>query len=423
MARESDRESTELSNSWTGCQYSVLRIALGAFLLVQFVGWAPWGLGLFAFESTVVLPGHEPLLWLLFRPGELPYARELLLLVGITGALASLLLLVGMADRWAAVWLFAVIAGLYAATPLLMHQLHFLACLILLAHVSLPGAPYGSWAARGRADPGGGWRFPDGTFRKAWIVLSVGYTATGILNLLFGGWWTPEAAFAEGPGNLLDPDYSLHEFLLWLPVALEQLLRWAGLLLQILFAPIAIYPRARPWIWGAMFIVQLATPTPIFFGGITTVFLFLHLITFDPGWLRSRRLPAHATLFYDGTCALCHRLVRFVLAEDSVGRVTLSPIQSDHFRAALTAEERAGLPDSIVLRSDDGMLLEADAAIRVMKMLGGLWLLVALVAGVLPAHWRNAAYRFVAARRYVWFGRTETACPVVPDYLRTRFRE
>ena len=142
-----------------------------------------------------------------------------------------------------------------------------------------------------------------------------------------------------------------------------------------------------------------------------------------PGWIRTRKPPERATLFYDGTCALCHRLARFVLAEDKYERITFSPLQSEFFRSAFTAEERAGLPDSIVLKSDVGLLLEGDAAIRILKMLGGMWLVLAVFLGAFPRRWRNAVYRFIGKRRYRLFGRTETACPIVPPRLQSRFRE
>ena len=76
-----------------------------------------------------------------------------------------------------------------------------------------------------------------------------------------------------------------------------------------------------------------------------------------------------------------------------------------------------------MLKSDGGLLLEGGAAIRILKMLGGLWLALGLVLSVFPRQWRNAVYHFFGERRYRLFGRTETACPVVSERLRTRFRE
>lgn len=49
--------------------------------------------------------------------------------------------------------------------------------------------------------------------------------------------------------------------------------------------------------------------------------------------------------------------------------------------------------------------------------------MLGLVLSVFPRQWRNAAYHFFGERRYRLFGRTETACPVVSERLRTRFRE
>ena len=56
-------------------------------------------------------------------------------------------------------------------------------------------------------------------------------------------------------------------------------------------------------------------------------------------------------------------------------------------------------------------------------MLGGLWLLVALLMSLFPARMRTMGYHFVGDRRYRIFGRTATACPIVPPHLRSRFKQ
>ena len=179
--------------------------------------------------------------------------------------------------------------------------------------------------------------------------------------------------------------------------------------------------------WSVAFALQLGFAFLLDFADPTSTMLLFHLLVFNPYWIRSRKLPQGATLFYDGGCGLCHRSVRFVLAEDTLDDwpwlFQYSPMGSDYFKATLKAGERLGLPNSIVLKSDDGLLVESDAIIRILKMPGGLWLPLAMVLSAIPASWRNGAYRFVAALRYRWFGRAENACPNVPDHLRARFRE
>lgn len=127
--------------------------------------------------------------------------------------------------------------------------------------------------------------------------------------------------------------------------------------------------------------------------------------------------------FYDGTCGLCHGAVRFVLARDRGGTAfTFAPLHGETFTAAVPADQRAALPDSVVIRTDAGALLaRSDAAIYVFERLGGLWRVLGRTMRVVPKPARDLAYDFVASRRYRWFGRETSACPIVPQELRSRF--
>lgn len=128
-------------------------------------------------------------------------------------------------------------------------------------------------------------------------------------------------------------------------------------------------------------------------------------------------------LFYDGTCALCHGAVRFVLARDPEGRAfRFAPLDSAAFRAVAKDETRASLPDSIVLATDDGRLLTRSAAVlHILGRLGRGWRVLAKLGGLVPRGLRDAAYDLVARVRYRVFGRKDDACPVIPPALRSRF--
>jgi len=128
-------------------------------------------------------------------------------------------------------------------------------------------------------------------------------------------------------------------------------------------------------------------------------------------------------LFYDGTCALCHGAVRFVLAHDPHGRAfRFAPLDSAAFRARVAEDARAALPDSIVLATEDGRLLtRSDAALHVLDRLGGALGVVARWGRLVPRPLRDAVYDLVARVRYRVFGRKDDACPVIPPALRSRF--
>jgi predicted DCC family thiol-disulfide oxidoreductase YuxK len=114
--------------------------------------------------------------------------------------------------------------------------------------------------------------------------------------------------------------------------------------------------------------------------------------------------------------------VRFVLAADRRGAFRFAPLDGETFRGAVPAGRRAPLPDSIVLlRADGALLARSDAALHVLRRLGGGWRALAALLALVPRRLRDAGYDFVAGRRSRWFARPAEACPVVPAPLRSRF--
>lgn len=261
-----------MTNGWTGGQYSVYRFLLGAVLAVG-VAWLAHGLEMWAG-------------------------------LGLAWCLA-----LGLGDRFASLFAIALLAYVHGTAPASASVL--VLQILLLAHACTPAGPYGSFAARGRSDPGGGWRMP----------------------------------------------------------------RWH----------------------------------PFF--------------ALTPGWLPPRRDAEPATLFYDGDCGLCHRAVRFVLAEDPDGRAfRFAPLASEAFLAALPAAERAALPDSLIVRTPSGRVVVRTAAVReICIRLGGLWRALALASHALPESLLDRGYDQIARTRKRFFARPAEACPLVPADLRRRF--
>lgn len=132
---------------------------------------------------------------------------------------------------------------------------------------------------------------------------------------------------------------------------------------------------------------------------------------------------AHARIvLVDGVCNLCNSIVHFVIDRDPEARFRFAPLQSDFAKSLL---ERAGRPElatslsTFVLVEGDTLFTHSTAALRLLRELNTpLRLLYALI--VLPRFVRDAAYRFVAKRRYGWFGRTES-CRVPTPELKARF--
>jgi len=128
-------------------------------------------------------------------------------------------------------------------------------------------------------------------------------------------------------------------------------------------------------------------------------------------------------LFYDGHCALCHRTVEFVLQHDrSGGAFRFAPLQGSTFSSLVVPDDRRGLPDSFVVRTEQGALLvRSDAVIHILRRLGGGWRLLGGLIAVVPRPVRNLGYDFVARVRYRVFGRRQDLCPMVRPDWRARF--
>ena len=112
-------------------------------------------------------------------------------------------------------------------------------------------------------------------------------------------------------------------------------------------------------------------------------------------------------VFFDGYCHLCSGVVRFILARDKKQRFLFAPLQGS------TASEMLGLspkqqaaPDSLMVWDKGRLRKESAAALHIARKLSGLWRIL-IILHLIPAPLRNWVYRFIAKRRYRWFGKYE----------------
>jgi predicted DCC family thiol-disulfide oxidoreductase YuxK len=125
-------------------------------------------------------------------------------------------------------------------------------------------------------------------------------------------------------------------------------------------------------------------------------------------------------VLFDGVCNLCNGAVRFVTRHDRARRFDFAALQSET-GARLLRERLQGTPmgelETLVLIERARVYTHSDAALRIARSLDGAWPLVGLLA-LVPRLIRDAAYRYVARRRYRWFGRV-AACTVPSPPPRT----
>ena len=138
-----------------------------------------------------------------------------------------------------------------------------------------------------------------------------------------------------------------------------------------------------------------------------------------PMWFKTSQPQTKAILFYDGTCAFCHAIVRFVVIRDKNDLLTFAPLQGETIK-----EKDINIPnlDSIILHLQNGeTLYKSDAAIALFERLGGTWFILAKIVKIIPKTIRDILYDFIAKIRYKLAGKIEDkTCPLLPKNYQSK---
>jgi len=172
--------------------------------------------------------------------------------LSLMGALAALAFTVGYGDRVPAFIMWFTLACFLGRNPLITNPSLPYVGWMLLAHLFIPTAPFGSVKALGRTNPAGDWRFPAGIFLAALLVLVFSYS--GYTKLLSPSWVAGEnVQFVLT--NPLARDWFLRDIFLTIPPIVLKLLTWFILDVELLFLPLALSRKLRPWLWSGMLFV------------------------------------------------------------------------------------------------------------------------------------------------------------------------
>ena len=134
------------------------------------------------------------------------------------------------------------------------------------------------------------------------------------------------------------------------------------------------------------------------------------------------KIVRRPVLLYDGVCALCNGLVRFLLKRDRPGVFRFAPLQSELAGELMGGDEPM---NGVVLVTDalapgQRVYRRSDAVAEALRLLGGGWRGVGSVLAMVPRVLREAGYRVVARVRYRVFGRY-AVCPMPSAEERERF--
>jgi hypothetical protein len=280
-----------MRNGRTSKQYSYYRAIFGAYLFIHFAQLLPWGAELFSNRGVLPQSSASPLIHLfpnILALWDSPaFVQSLLIAAG----LLSLLFAFGIRDKAAAIGIWYVWACLLGRNPLISNpSIPFIGWL-LLAHTLIPATPGLLRKQRIPSD----WAMPPGVFGSAWVVMALGYAYSGYTKLVCQS-WMDGSALSRVLHNPLARTGMLHNAALGMPPVLLSAATWAGLALELTFAPLACFRILRPWIWAAMLGLHLTLLVLINFADLSAGMIVLHLFTFDPAWISSSQSarPVHA---------------------------------------------------------------------------------------------------------------------------------
>lgn len=253
--------------------YVLWRVTFALYLAVHFVQLFSWAREMFSNRGVLPDATASPLLFLF--PNVLAVWDSPAFVQGMLGAAVALcgLLAVGQWDRAAAVGLWYVLACLFGRNPLISNPSLPYVGWLLLAHAVMPSSRLGR-----------DWRMPPGIYFAAWVVMAIGYSYSGATKLVSPS-WLDGSALSRILENPLSRPNAVRDLLASLPAVVLQVATWGALLLELLFAPLAISTYLRPLVWGAMLAMHLALLTLIDFADLSFGMIILHLFTFDPAWL------------------------------------------------------------------------------------------------------------------------------------------
>lgn len=129
--------------------------------------------------------------------------------------------------------------------------------------------------------------------------------------------------------------------------------------------------------------------------------------------------PNMPVVLYDGVCGLCQKSVRFILRHEREPLLTFAALTSETGQRLLKQRGVDEGVDAMVLVEAERTLVGPDAALAMCAYLKRpyRWL---KGFRIFPASIRALLYRWIARKRYRWFGRTES-CPLPEPDQAERF--
>lgn len=397
-------------------QFTLFRILFGSYLTVHFIQLIPWSGELFGAHGLMPDPSLNPAHGIFPNPLDLtlPGPAITTFIVGL--AAMSILFTLGFWRKPAAFLLWFGFTALFHRNNLISNpSIPYVGLLLILSLLVPSGEP---WS---RGERNRDWGMPKWVFRTAWILMAAGYSFSGFTKLSSPS-WVDGSAMRHLLENPLSRPGWIRELMLSLPEGFLSLMTWGTLAAELLFVPLALWARSRPWIWLSMVLMHIGILGVVDFADLSLGMLMIHLFTFDPAWLPARGTGPRV-IGFDGDCLMCSRSIRFVAEEDRADLLRFTPLQSERGGkmeqdAGLSGDDGPAL-QTMLIDTGEEVMDRSNAVLAILDSLGGHWRAMAMTARVVPRPLRDALYNFIARRRYGWFGKGD-ACALPSEELKRR---
>ncbi len=128
--------------------------------------------------------------------------------------------------------------------------------------------------------------------------------------------------------------------------------------------------------------------------------------------------PDHL-VFYDGTCGLCHRSVKWLLARDARAHLRFAPLGGETAGKLGLIEAGDAQGDTLLYVTPRATLKRSRAFFGLLDVIDSRWRWLR-VFRFLPAWLTDVPYRLIASTRYRLFGRAD-ACALPKPGQAERF--
>lgn len=268
------------SMTCSATQFAAFRMALGLFLLSHFLWLLPYAGELYGpagmYASTLKTPFPNLVSWL-------QSSGQTQIFMGVLAVLAALLM-AGIGRRWSALLLWYGWACLTNWTPLLYVPSEGLVGWLLLLCAVIPNGE--AWSRWPRASKD--WKMPNGAIQVVWIVLGVGYLASGVDKLTSPSWRDGSAIRTVLTSPIAHWDF-IADCARQLPNSVVHALSWSVLVFEISFFWLSWSRWTRPLAWIAATAMHLAIRATLNLHTVTDPFLVSQVLILDVKSLLPRR--------------------------------------------------------------------------------------------------------------------------------------